>query len=110
MAVMHTTTISASITAYSTAVGPLSSFTKLTNALVKLFIVAPRSCLFRKPFDRSYSTAGITTDRRRPQPKDNDSGSTAATDGRIECRVGERARGTGPQGGDGGDAHHDDQG
>jgi hypothetical protein len=30
MAVMHTTMIRASMTAYSTAVGPLSSFRKLT--------------------------------------------------------------------------------
>src|SRR5690348_16453982 len=32
MAVMHTTMIRASITAYSTAVGPFSSFRKLTSA------------------------------------------------------------------------------
>src|SRR5262245_30091511 len=36
MAVMHTTMISASITAYSTAVGPLSSFRKLTTDREKL--------------------------------------------------------------------------
>jgi hypothetical protein len=36
MAAMHTTTISASITAYSTAVGPSSRFRNDTRFLVKL--------------------------------------------------------------------------
>src|SRR6185369_7341000 len=36
IAAMHTTTISASITAYSTAVGPSSAFTKFTSFLVRV--------------------------------------------------------------------------
>src|SRR5206468_3666481 len=36
MAAMHTTMIRASMTAYSTAVGPSSRFRKVTNCLVKL--------------------------------------------------------------------------
>src|SRR5213082_576194 len=36
MAAMHTTMIRASITAYSTAVGPSSFFRKLTSCLVRL--------------------------------------------------------------------------
>src|SRR5439155_327344 len=41
MAVMHTTTISASMTAYSTAVGPSSFFRKLTTDLVKRDSMVP---------------------------------------------------------------------
>ena len=39
MAAMHTTTIRASITAYSTAVGPSSCMMKWTTACFNLFIV-----------------------------------------------------------------------
>jgi hypothetical protein len=38
MAAMHTTTMRANITAYSTAVGPSSFLTKLTRAFVNVFI------------------------------------------------------------------------
>ena len=41
MAAMHTTTMRANITAYSTAVGPSSFLTKLTSALVNVFMVRP---------------------------------------------------------------------
>ncbi len=42
MAAMQTTIISASITAYSTAVGPSSFFRKLTSFFIMLFIVLLR--------------------------------------------------------------------
>jgi hypothetical protein len=39
---MHTTTIRASITAYSTAVGPSSFFRNLTNSFVAAFMTRPQ--------------------------------------------------------------------
>src|SRR6516165_751993 len=47
MAAMQTTIMSASMTAYSTAVGPSSLFKKFRTQLITLFIV----CSFRQPGD-----------------------------------------------------------
>jgi hypothetical protein len=56
MAAMHTTMIRASITAYSTAVGPSSAFKKFTKLLVRLRIglsgVGYRGSRGRAPVDR----------------------------------------------------------
>src|SRR5687767_13120410 len=48
-AAMHTTMIRASITAYSTAVGPSSRFRKVTNFLARLFIISPLCSLSFTP-------------------------------------------------------------
>src|SRR5438874_1354862 len=93
---MHTTMIRANITAYSTAVGPSSRFTKSTTKFVSFLIDLPAFRSWRqsgKPglyhLLRLFLAGG-----------DVDGGADA----------GERLVGVGAQGGDGGDAHHDDQG
>src|SRR5439155_7016071 len=61
IAAMQTTTIRASMTAYSTAVGPLSSFRNLTRALPSFFI-------FRVLFEASGECARTTLPGRvRPE-------------------------------------------
>src|SRR5438552_1679981 len=107
MAVMHTTMIRASMTAYSTAVGTLPSFSNLTNALPLLRMVRTLSC-WTKP------EPAFLPDALPLCP-----GSSAGAVG-CPCRsaagaldlaadVVERVAGVGAQGRDGRDAHNDDQ-
>src|SRR5436309_1430845 len=56
MAAMQTTMIRASMTAYSTAVGPLSSFRKLTRAVLNLRMGL---LLFRPSQGQSFSATGV---------------------------------------------------
>src|SRR5438552_18265972 len=115
MAVMHTTMIRASMTAYSTAVGPSSRFRKLTTRSANLRIA--RSFQKKKPVSRKTrgllvwplcSLRACRTVRPAPKEEPNGMGRLAGgADGRADG--GERLLGAGAQGRDGGDAHHDDQ-
>src|SRR5690349_3281145 len=93
MAVMHTTTIRASITAYSTAVGPSSALTHWST-------LCAYTSLFRSRSRRSVS--GVVSRRRRRALR------AGLAD--LGGDVGEGAVGVAAQGGDGRDAHHHDQG
>src|SRR5271167_1366187 len=75
-AVMHTTMIRASMTAYSTAVGPLSSFRKLTTICENLLIVVrpfdtanplvrDRGILCPDILNRSHNHSGTKNDTKR---------------------------------------------
>src|SRR3954466_5487547 len=98
IAVMHTTTIRASMTAYSTAVGPSSLFRKLTRACPNL-----RMCLaFRDEGDRR-------TGRGRPGPGRATPGRGLGARGRVEGHVAEGVAGVGADRADG-DADDDDGG
>src|SRR5258708_37345016 len=59
MAVMHTTMIRASMTAYSTAVGPSSFFRKLTRCCVNLRMLSP-SCQVMKMVVQSFGEEGAS--------------------------------------------------
>src|SRR5438128_2170710 len=87
MAVMHTTMIRASMTAYSTAVGPSSFVRKLFTRSMNLRI-------------------------GRPFQKNRTSGETAGlrTHGGVQRHIVERLVGIAAQGGNRRDAHDDDQG
>src|SRR5690349_17299539 len=93
MAVMHTTTIRASITAYSTAVGPSSALRNWTTLCANVFIVGSSSRLL---------VNGVIFKRRRRALR------AGLAD--LGGDVGEGAVGVAAQGGDGRDAHHHDQG
>src|SRR5262245_22890849 len=105
MAAMHTTMIRASMTAYSTAVGPSSRRRKFATFSANLrmalmpFIAAPRSA---DPYMRTLHGALPTC------PRPDATGLRRATD-RV-ADGGEGLVGVGAQGGDGRDAHDDDQG
>jgi len=88
MAVMHTTIIRASMTAYSTAVGPSSRFRKLTTAV------------------RTYSWDSLLWEKKmvlavRPLLRRGD--------GSVQSTVRKHFVGVGAQGGDRRDAHHDNE-
>src|SRR5207302_746371 len=116
IAVMHTTMIRASMTAYSTAVGPSSRFRKLTtfSANLRMYVSlsirtfwnpdrpcpeAPGRGLFRTRNRKARLPMRRAVTLRRLRR-----GADGVADG------GEGLVGVGAQGGDGGDAHHDDQG
>src|SRR5947207_39613 len=88
MAAMHTTMIRAGMTGYWTAVGPSSRFRNFT-----MFFM-----------DRSFFEFGLGECRVRVTAHSAGGGADGVADG------GERGLGVVAQGGDGGDAHHDDQG
>src|SRR5262245_10249404 len=67
MAVMQTTMIRASMTAYSTAVGPLSSLRKFTTAFFRLFMFVSLLCQCC-PTQRSRALRGSRILRARRCP------------------------------------------
>src|SRR6516162_1457460 len=85
MAVMHTTMIRASMTAYSTAVGPSSRFRKLTTRCANLRIAL---LLGKKDTGKN----------------------SGRSHGRVQGHIAERRIGVTAQRCDGSNAHHDDQG
>src|ERR1700733_7847073 len=95
MAVMHTTIIRASMTAYSTAVGPSSRFMKFTTAWVRYFI-------FICPF-----SAGTGKQNLRPQEFASApaaaAGLRSGRNGSVQSYVVKRFVGVGAQSGDGSD-------
>src|SRR5207249_2504770 len=90
IAVMHTTIIRASMTAYSTAVGPSSRFRKLTTWSVNLRIGV---------FSIGEKKTSVSN---RPDLRGGDGG--------VQSHVGEHLVGIVAQGRDGGDAYHNNQG
>src|SRR5262245_46483398 len=90
MAVMHTTTIRASMTAYSTAVGP-------SSRCRKFFTRSMSSRIALLPFQ------GVMKESTGDHPG-------ARADGGVQGHVAERFVGVGAHGRDGREAHHDDQG
>src|SRR6266403_1156308 len=108
MAVMHTTIIRASMTAYSTAVGPSSRFRKFTTFCANLRMVlvlsrvSPRRPgLFVQVKARRKREPGLESSFAA-RPPDLRGG---AADGGADA--GERLVGVAAQRGDRGDAHHD---
>src|SRR5689334_3183318 len=100
MAVMHTTMIKASITAYSTAVGPSSFFRKRTTAWPNLRMPRPSEKNWVK---KKSSTLRPLAGSPLPRGSRADLADPGAG-------VGEAVVGVGAQGGDQRDAHHQDQG
>src|SRR2546421_2426486 len=103
MAVMQTTMIRASITAYSTAVGP-SSFVRKFATLRRKFRM-----FLSFPIPKSSEALG----RERPDPESGLASFTeelgslrSLGDGCVERHVGERRVGVVAEGGDGRDADH----
>src|SRR5688572_18581077 len=97
IAAMHTTMISASMTAYSTAVGPSSRFRNSTT-----FLVIDNMRLYSGNRVKNR-TGGSNTERagRRVDRRVRSRG-----DGRVQGDVAEDGVGVGAEGGDGGDADH----
>src|SRR5262245_59064313 len=106
MAVMHTTMIRASMTAYSTAVGPSSRFRKLTTFSANLRMAVLTFCAKNLGRGQKRGEAGARPCAAGLVP------TAVASLGRLDgvpiC--GEGLVGVGAQGRDGRDAHDDDQG
>src|SRR5438067_1310032 len=106
IAVMHTTMIRASMTAYSTAVGPSSFFRKATRCCVNFCMVPRPFYLFVRVFEwKSSVRRGEQTQAAR-SPRCSGSAAGLAD---LGADVAVRLVGVGAQRRDRGDAHHDDQ-
>src|SRR6185437_7311432 len=107
MAVMHTTTMRANMTAYSTAVGPSSFFKKLTKLCPNLRM---RLAFLRRNHERNKATGG-----RIPHPVDcilHRMGCLRATttDSSVQRDIAEGIVGIAAQGRDSRDADHNNEG
>src|SRR6188768_258465 len=108
MAAMQTTMIRASITAYSTAVGPSSFFRNETRLLVKLRMGTPECVCWAYQRTIHPGNPGWGNGPGTNQDRESKTVSLLDLDGgadEAEGLVGVRA-----EGGDGGDADYDDQG
>src|SRR5436305_13912510 len=112
MAAMQTTMIRASMTAYSTAVGPSSAFRKLTRAFLSFCISVPRveEATLTIPAGRPAARVSLSRPRGSGWPGLAWPPAASGARGGVQRDVAEGVGGVGAQGADGGDADHDDQG